>query len=74
VTVASLERDAGLQLTLPLDGYDAAALDAALDGVRERFGADAITRATLVNDDRALQPWLMPGEGALENEAAPPPE
>jgi DNA polymerase-4 len=73
VTVSSLERDHGTQLVLPLDGPDRDALDAALDAVRERFGGEAITRATLVNDDRALQPWLMPGEGALENEAAPPP-
>ncbi|MDQ3678105.1 MAG: DNA polymerase IV [Actinomycetota bacterium] len=64
VTVASLEHDGATQLSLPLDGPDNAALDRALDEVRERFGAQAITRATLVNDDPALQPWLMPGEVA----------
>lgn len=66
VTVASLEHDGAIQLALPLDGPDSGALDAALDEVRERFGARAITRATLVDDDPALQPWLMPGEGAPE--------
>jgi DNA polymerase IV len=69
VTVANLDDDGTVQLTLPLDGYDPVALDAALDEVRERFGATAITRASLVKDDAALQPWLMPGEGALEHEA-----
>ena len=49
ITISNLE-DArgGVQLELPLEGWKQQALDAALDEVRERFGVDAITRATLV--------------------------
>jgi DNA polymerase-4 len=61
VTIAGLQRG-DLQLTLPLDGRDAGALDATLDDVRERFGTAAITRAVLLDADPALSAWLMPGE------------
>jgi DNA polymerase-4 len=49
VTISNLE-DArgGVQLELPLEGWKREALDAALDELRERFGVDSITRATLV--------------------------
>ena len=49
ITISNLE-DArgGVQLELPLEGWRREALDAALDEVRERFGVEAITRATLV--------------------------
>jgi DNA polymerase-4 len=43
-----------VQLTLPVDGHDAAALDATLDDVRERFGSAAITRAVLVGRDQGM--------------------
>jgi DNA polymerase-4 len=49
ITISNLE-DArgGVQLELPLEGWKREALDVALDEVRERFGVEAITRATLV--------------------------
>jgi DNA polymerase IV len=49
ITISNLE-DArgGVQLELPLEGWRREALDRALDEVRERFGVDAVTRATLV--------------------------
>ncbi len=49
ITISNLE-DArgGVQLELPLEGWKREALDAALDELRERFGVEAITRATLV--------------------------
>ena len=49
ITISNLE-DArgGVQLELPLEGWRREALDSALDEVRERFGVEAITRATLV--------------------------
>ena len=58
VTISNLE-DArgGVQLELPLEGWKQAALDAVLDEVRERFGVDAITRATLVG--RGLRPSVL---------------
>jgi len=49
VTLANLDRDGrGIQLELPID-RDGSALDAALDEIRERFGSDAVTRATLLS-------------------------
>jgi DNA polymerase-4 len=48
MAVANLESDDTLQLALPLDGHDRAALDAALDEIRERFGLSAVTRAVLL--------------------------
>jgi DNA polymerase-4 len=61
ITISGIERDSG-QLTLPLYGHDAAALDATLDEVRERFGTAAITRATLLGTtDPGLTPFLEPG-------------
>jgi DNA polymerase-4 len=53
---------AGVQLELPLDGPDTAALDAVIDQVRERFGAGAVTRAGLLRRGPRLAAWLFPGE------------
>jgi DNA polymerase-4 len=57
VTVANLE-DAGAQLALPFDRH--AALDAALDEVRDRYGSDALTRAVLLGRDQGLSIPLLP--------------
>ena len=58
ITISNLE-DArgGVQLELPLEGWRREALDAALDELRERFGVDSITRATLVR--RSPRPSLF---------------
>ena len=48
ITIAGLDDELPLQLTLPLGDRDGAALDLALDRVRERFGSAAVTRAVLV--------------------------
>ena len=61
VSVANLEDDAD-QLALPLGDAAAGSLDSALDGVRDRFGTAAITRATLLGRDERLQPGDGPGE------------
>ena len=53
--------DAGaVQLALPLECRQAGALDAALDDVRDRYGADAIKRAVLLGRDTGLQVPLLP--------------
>ena len=59
LTLSGIERDSG-QLALPLFGHVDGALDTTLDEVRERFGAAAITRATLLGSspDPGLTPWL----------------
>jgi DNA polymerase IV len=65
VTVTNLGRSGhGVQLELPIDSGHTAALDAAVDEVRERFGPNAVTRATLLRRDRTLDAWLLPGEEA----------
>ena len=53
VSLTNLDDDRAIQLTLPLErvrGGDA--LDAALDGVRDRFGTGAVTRAVLLGRDQ----------------------
>jgi DNA polymerase-4 len=60
VAVANLEDGDVLQLVLPLDRYSGAALDAALDEVRRRFGSTAVTRAVLLGREQGLQVPLLP--------------
>jgi DNA polymerase IV len=48
LTITNLENDLPLQLCLPLDPDDADLLDAALDQIRDRYGASAITRGILL--------------------------
>ena len=49
----------GVQLTLPVDGSRGDALDAALDELRDRFGPQAVTRATLLRRGPGLSPSLL---------------
>jgi DNA polymerase-4 len=56
VAVANLEDDGAVQLALPFDRHSGAALDAALDEVRDRFGSAAVTRAVLLG--RELRPSM----------------
>jgi DNA polymerase IV len=60
VAVGNLDDSGVVQLTLPFDRHSGAALDAALDDVRERFGSDAVTRATLLGRDQGLTVPLLP--------------
>ena len=60
ISLTNLGDDRAIQLALPLDGPAAAALDAAMDDVRERFGAGAITRAVLLGRDPGLSVPLLP--------------
>jgi DNA polymerase-4 len=56
LAVTNLDDDSAVQLALPFGPADDGALDAALDEVRERFGAGAVTRAVLVG--RQLRPSM----------------
>ena len=60
VAVGNLEDDGALQLALPLDRHSGGALDAALDEVRDRFGATAVTRAVLLGRDQGLTVPMLP--------------
>jgi DNA polymerase IV len=52
ISLTNLDDDRAIQLTLPFERGRGGALDAALDGVRERFGSTAITRALLLGRDQ----------------------
>ena len=54
VALTNLSDEHALQLTLPFDR--ARELDAALDGIRERFGSSAIVRGAMVGRDPG--PWV----------------
>jgi DNA polymerase-4 len=57
VAVANLQNDLPSQLVLPFDRRSRAALDAAVDDIRNRFGLAAITRAVLLGRETG---WTMP--------------
>jgi len=48
VSVGGLDSGAAHQLELPLDVRSPAALDTAMDGIRDRFGSTSVTRAVLL--------------------------
>jgi DNA polymerase-4 len=60
VAITNLDNDDAIQLVLPFDGHCGGALDAALDGVRDRFGSAAISRAVLLGRDQGLSVPLLP--------------
>ena len=57
ISLSNLQDRRAIQLALPFEGQRAVALDVALDGVRDRFGSAAITRAVLLGRD---QGWTVP--------------
>ena len=60
VAVGNLENDRPVQLTFPFDADDSAALDAAVDEIRNRFGLAAITRGVLLGRKPGLTVPLLP--------------
>ena len=60
ISLSNLEDVDAVQLALPLERRRSAALDAALDDVRDRFGSAAITRAVLLDRDPGLAMPLLP--------------
>jgi DNA polymerase-4 len=74
IAVGNLDDDAGVQLVLPFaerkspthdppaqpDVARESALDAALDGVRDRFGSAAVTRGVLLRHGQGLEVPLLP--------------
>jgi DNA polymerase-4 len=57
ISIANLDDDGSVQLELPFDRFAGGSLDAALDDVKERYGATAVTRAVLLGKD---QGWSVP--------------
>jgi DNA polymerase-4 len=62
VALSGLEDRCATQLALGFEAGAPRALDAALDGVRERFGTTSITRAVLLGKEPGLSPPLLPDE------------
>jgi DNA polymerase-4 len=60
MAVGNLDDAGAVQLPLPFDHADGAALDAALDDVRERFGSASVTRAVQLGRREALTVPLLP--------------
>ncbi|MGW0174711.1 DNA polymerase IV [Rhodococcus sp. NPDC003322] len=69
VALTNLDREGAEQLALPFDAEagaperaprDVTALDTALDSVRDRFGAVAVTRAALLGKDRGQSVPILP--------------
>jgi DNA polymerase IV len=59
-TFGNLSDDRAIQLALPFARGGTSAVDDALDGVRERFGSAAITRAVLLGRDQGRSVPLLP--------------
>jgi DNA polymerase-4 len=59
ISVGNLDEDV-MQLSLPFDRYSDGDLDAALDAVRARFGANAVTRAGVLRHGPGLAVPLLP--------------
>jgi DNA polymerase-4 len=60
LSLGNLQDDRAIQLVLPFDIRRAMALDVVLDSVRERYGAEAITRAVLLGRDQGVSMPLLP--------------
>jgi DNA polymerase-4 len=60
LSIANLDDDDAVQLTLPFDKASGGALDDALDDLRGRFGASSITRATLLGRTPDLEMPMLP--------------
>jgi DNA polymerase IV len=60
LALTNLEDADTRQLALPLEAGDRSALDVAVDEVRDRYGADAITRGVLLGRARGVTMPLLP--------------
>jgi DNA polymerase IV len=60
VTVSNLENDDAFQLALPFSRRPPRAVDAIVDRVREKFGANALTRASQLGRDQGITVPLLP--------------
>ncbi|GHH33268.1 DNA polymerase IV [Lentzea cavernae] len=60
VSLTNLQDDAPMQMALPFEEQKPAALDAALDHVRDRFGSRSVTRAALLGRDPGISVPLLP--------------
>lgn len=60
VSVSGFDAGDAVQLELPFPGHERAALDSAMDTLRDRFGSAAVTRATLLGRDPGIAMPQLP--------------
>ena len=60
ISVGNLDDADAIQLPLPFEVTTGTALDAAVDGLRERFGASAVTRAVLLGRAPGVSMPMLP--------------
>jgi DNA polymerase-4 len=60
LTFSNLFSDGAVQLALPFHGPASSAIDATLDGLRDRFGSFGVTRAVLLGRPEGLRVPLLP--------------
>jgi DNA polymerase-4 len=60
ISVGDLEQNGYVQLELPFAKHDGGSLDAALDAIRDRYGAAAVTRGVLLGKDPGLTMPMLP--------------
>ena len=62
ISVGNLDDDGALQLVLPFERGSDGSLDAAIDGLRERFGPSAVQRAVLLGHGTGTTVPMLPDE------------
>jgi DNA polymerase IV len=60
ISLTNLEDEDRVQLAIPFERWHDAALDAALDAVRDRYGSEAVTRGLLVGRSPGVAMPLLP--------------
>ena len=60
ITFSNLFHDDAVQLALPFDGAGSGAIDTTVDGLIDRFGSNAVTRAALLGRREGLHVPLLP--------------
>jgi DNA polymerase-4 len=60
LSLTNLDSNDSLQLALPFDEHHQEKLDITIDGLRDRFGAGAVTRAVLIGRDPGMAAPMLP--------------
>jgi DNA polymerase-4 len=60
LSLTNLDSNATIQLALPFEEHHREKLDITIDGLRDRFGATAVTRAVLIGRDPGMAAPMLP--------------